>query len=327
MFDLPSLSLSPAALGVLFLYGLVTSLHCVGMCGGLVLSASLSASRKEGATGFAHSAAGYHCGRLVSYTAMGALAGGLGQILGLPHALRAALPMIGGLLVCVFGLNQLGLLKRFHINLAFCSLERLDKLFGNTFHLGLATALLPCGPLQAMQLFCLGSGSMAWGALAMASYTAGTIPLLLAFGGASRYLGRRWQRFATGSAAVIMIVLGASMVGRGMSLAGWTVRAPASPADGTVEAWKRGNLQILVTEFDPSGYPPIRLKAGIPVHWIMHMDKNYLGTCSANIEIAGLGINRSFVAGDNLLEFTPARPGRFAYHSWCGMIANTITVQ
>jgi sulfite exporter TauE/SafE len=329
MFDLASLPAGPAALALLCGYGLATSLHCVGMCGGLVLSASLSASRRSGATGFAHSAYGYHCGRLLSYTAMGALAGGLGQVLSLPHALKAGLPLVGGLLVCLLGLSHLGVLKRLHLSVSFCSLPRLEKLLGNPFHLGLATALLPCGPLQAMQLYCLGTGSLVRGALAMASFTLGTIPLLAAFGTAGQRLGPRWRGFATRTAAVIMIVLGGAMAGRGLALAGAgaSLARIGPSAGGALESWSRGNLQLLVTEFNPDGYPPIRLKAGVPVRWIMHMDRKYLGTCSSNIEIEEFKVRQSFVAGDNVLVFTPARPGVFAYHSWCGMIANTITVK
>ena len=95
MFDLAALPMGPAALSLLCGYGLVTSLHCIGMCGGLVLSVSLGASRSAGRAGFKHSASGYHCGRLISYTAMGALAGGLGQILSLPPGLKAGLPLVG----------------------------------------------------------------------------------------------------------------------------------------------------------------------------------------------------------------------------------------
>jgi plastocyanin domain-containing protein len=99
-----------------------------------------------------------------------------------------------------------------------------------------------------------------------------------------------------------------------------------APGGRPAESWTRGHLQLVVTEFDPAGYPPLSLKSGIPVRWIIHMDRKYLGSCSSNIEISDFGIRRSFVAGDNVLLFTPDQPGRYAFHSWCGMIANTITV-
>jgi hypothetical protein len=226
-------------------------------------------------------------------------------------------------------LNNLGLLKRLHPGLALGSLGRLEKLFGNTFQLGLGTALLPCGPLQAMQMYCLGTGSLARGALAMTCFTAGTIPPLYGFGIAGRHLGYRWRTVATRTAAVIMIALGGSMLGRGLALSGMTDRLVRiwAPGGRPAESWTRGNLQLVVTEFNPDGYPPLRLKAGIPVRWIIHMDRKYQGACSANIEIKGLGVSRSFVAGDNVLLFTPDKPGSYAFHSWCGMIANTLTVQ
>jgi len=56
---------------LLLAFGLVTSVHCVGMCGGLLWSQSGLGLR---------SSAEYNAGRVVSYTLFGALAGGLGQV-------------------------------------------------------------------------------------------------------------------------------------------------------------------------------------------------------------------------------------------------------
>ena len=59
-----------------FLAGIVTSVHCVGMCG--PLSCSWAISPKSG--GFMRSTALYHGGRLVSYGLVGALAGMIGTM-------------------------------------------------------------------------------------------------------------------------------------------------------------------------------------------------------------------------------------------------------
>ena len=59
-----------------FLAGLVTSVHCVGMCG--PLSCSWAVSAKPGASNFLRDTGLYHAGRLVSYALVGALAGMIG---------------------------------------------------------------------------------------------------------------------------------------------------------------------------------------------------------------------------------------------------------
>ena len=61
-----------------FLAGIVTSVHCVGMCGPLSCSWAISKSGSQGESSFLQSTALYHGGRLVSYGLAGALAGALG---------------------------------------------------------------------------------------------------------------------------------------------------------------------------------------------------------------------------------------------------------
>ena len=56
--------------------GLVTSVHCVAMCGPLACSVS-QANRGETRTTLSY--LGYHFGRLISYTSIGAICGALGE--------------------------------------------------------------------------------------------------------------------------------------------------------------------------------------------------------------------------------------------------------
>ena len=85
-----------------FLAGIVTSVHCVGMCG--PLSCSWAISAKDG--GFMRSTALYHGGRLLAYGLVGALAGTIGMMplsffqhgagIVLPWLLVLAFAMAGG---------------------------------------------------------------------------------------------------------------------------------------------------------------------------------------------------------------------------------------
>ena len=49
----------------------------------------------------------------------------------------------------------------------------------SSYYIGLANGLMPCGPLQAMQLYALSSGNWWRGALSMFCFCLGTIPLML----------------------------------------------------------------------------------------------------------------------------------------------------
>ncbi len=68
-------TLPGAGYGLLFITGLLTSLHCVGMCGGITLSQGSVGNnfRMRSATLLQ-----YHLGRLVSYTLIGIILGAAG---------------------------------------------------------------------------------------------------------------------------------------------------------------------------------------------------------------------------------------------------------
>ena len=98
-----------------FLIGLFGSLHCLGMCGPLVMAYSLHIKNPETRAsglspspwgkGFFHHLA-YHLGRLTTYGILGALAAGLFQTIGLNLFLnvRGVLILAGGALITILGL-------------------------------------------------------------------------------------------------------------------------------------------------------------------------------------------------------------------------------
>src|SRR5260370_37068455 len=69
----------PLELGLVFILGLGSSLHCVQMCGPIVLAFSLPLSRPEALRAQVH----YNAGRILTFAALGALAGALGGGIGL----------------------------------------------------------------------------------------------------------------------------------------------------------------------------------------------------------------------------------------------------
>ena len=77
-----------ASLGLVFLVGLLTSTHCIGMCGGILLAQTTDAHGMTGRSkrGLIASAA-YNGGRVVSYTAVGAVCGALGALVMLVFSL------------------------------------------------------------------------------------------------------------------------------------------------------------------------------------------------------------------------------------------------
>lgn len=167
--------------GTAFLAGLVTSLHCAGMCGPLAC-ALMPAARDDRDPQVVASV--YHLTRLAGYSVLGALAGGVG---------RWPLRLLGE-----GGLRYLPwLLVIFFLGLAFRLDQRLPRwpLLGRVYAallarlrggsrlraaaaLGLATPLLPCGPLYFLLSLALLSGSALRGAETLLAFGLGTVPLL-----------------------------------------------------------------------------------------------------------------------------------------------------
>lgn len=162
--------------------GMVASLHCVGMCG--PLSCSLIGGKAKGAeAGLSHGL--YHAGRLISYSALGALAGGFGAgLVGwFGHNPARYAPWAFAVFFLVLGLGLDGAFTRWQSRRGFgCGVVRKAyRLSGGTRGgaLGLLTPLIPCGPLYLMLWATTLTGSAADGAWAMAAYCVGTMPLLL----------------------------------------------------------------------------------------------------------------------------------------------------
>ena len=235
-FLVPS-QLAGAGMGyaALFLVGMLTSVHCVAMCGGIGLSQCLPrAAQAPGAPGTLRALAPallYNLGRVVSYTLVGALMGLAGMVLGggalaLSPLLAGVLKLLAGLLMAVMWINMLGLLpwlRRFQ--------PRLPRWFAAScgarqgagrapFLVGLLNGLMPCGPLQAMQVAALASGSPLAGALSMLAFSLGTVPLMLGLGSLAAALGQKFARQVMAAGAVLVAVLGLAMAAQGVSLAG-----------------------------------------------------------------------------------------------------------
>jgi sulfite exporter TauE/SafE len=164
-----------------FLAGLVTSLHCAGMCG--PLACALMPVRGDRSDPQVVSTV-YHMSRLAAYGALGAVAGGLG---GQPLAFvsHSALRWLPWILVLFF----LGLAFRWDrwmpkpASLGRLAFRLRGWLQGRSrtsaaCALGLATPLLPCGPLYFLLALALVSGSALRGAEFMLAFGLGTVPLL-----------------------------------------------------------------------------------------------------------------------------------------------------
>jgi len=124
-FDMESM-LQNASYAVLFIAGVLTSIHCVGMCGGIMLSQSIS---KESNNKFeaVKPALLYNLGRVISYTILGGIIGAVGSVFSLSIKSKAAVQIIAGIFMIMMGLNMagFGIFRKFQVKLprSFCKLK------------------------------------------------------------------------------------------------------------------------------------------------------------------------------------------------------------
>ena len=166
---------------VAFWAGMVTSLHCVGMCG--PLSCAWGMNGKRG--GLWKASAFYHSGRLLAYAAAGAVAGALGS---LPSDWLQTRPvaLLPWALVLAFLMLALGWEQRLPKILGFGKALRCWQTWAmrqgpskRALLLGLATPLLPCAPLYLMLGVAMSTGRASNGAGFAAAFALGTMPLLI----------------------------------------------------------------------------------------------------------------------------------------------------
>ena len=217
---------STTTLAALLAVGFLTSFHCVAMCGGLNLGQSNMAA-KAGHSPLLSNLA-YQVGRLVSYTAVGAVVGLVGSVIALSSSVQGVIMILAGALMAVCALNLFGVggaLRRLVPRPPAGVVRLLEGSFGSkgSFALGLVNGLMPCGPLQAMQLYALGTGSALRGAASMFAFCLGTVPLLFAVGFAAARMSRRFSHVMMRASAAAILVMSLSCAGRGLALSGFAL--------------------------------------------------------------------------------------------------------
>jgi len=223
--------------GMLFVIGLITSIHCIAMCGGINLSQciphnEIPTGKKIRFSTF-RPAFLYNLGRIVSYTGIGMILGFVGLLFGggdyntgFPIMVQGTLKLIAGVFMVIMGINMLGLFPWFRklqprMPKIFISKVDAEKARSKSpLIIGLLNGLMPCGPLQSMQIVALASGNPLSGALSMFLFSIGTVPLMFGLGSIVSALGKKFTQKIMSVGAILVVVLGLAMLSQGGSLSG-----------------------------------------------------------------------------------------------------------
>ncbi len=322
-------------LPIIFVIGLLASFHCVGMCGSFVASYSakkLCLGQKIEIKNHLL----YNIGRFFSYTISGGLLGLFGSAFQINSYFSGVLVFIAGIMIVVMGIRIItggkflsGIKLKLPDRLTSSINAILQKNSSKApLLIGLATATMPCGPLQAMQLYALSTGSFIKGLLAMAFYAAGTIPTMFAFGAFISTLPSVKIKNIVKISGLTIIILGLLTAGRGWSDSGLQrqVSKPINKAAGKKEVSAEqyfansvptDKYQTVEIEVTSSGFRPnvIKIKKGLPIRLIV---KDGGATACTNEIIIYNGeqeIQQKIASPQSIIKFMPADASEIKFSS------------
>lgn len=206
-----------------FSLGLLSSAHCIGMCGGFAAMVGLS---RRSTSDLVVRQLLYSSGRIATYSFLGALGGFAGAHF---SALRTGfLPIqqvfsiVAGVVLIVVAAAVLGWIPRRIQSLPgvgsllapmFCHFFQAGNRW-EVFLGGLANGFLPCGLVYAFLAQAVATGSLAGGISTMAAFGTGTVPVMVAVGGGASLASLSLRRRIFQIAACVMLVAGGATIYR-----------------------------------------------------------------------------------------------------------------
>jgi sulfite exporter TauE/SafE len=207
-------------LQVAFFIGLFGSVHCVGMCGPLVMALPVN---KAGTAWLIFDKLVYQFGRIISYTLLGIIIGLIGKQVWL-LGIQQSVSIITGILIIAAAFTRL-LKWRFFIQknggpTAFINrslVYALQHKWGHLF-IGMLNGLLPCGFVYLALVGAVNTPSVLSSAKYMFWFGMGTLPLMFIAAVGSGFITLNVRRKLNNIIPYFMLCLGIWFVMRGLSL-------------------------------------------------------------------------------------------------------------
>jgi len=202
-----------------FVLGFAGSMHCLGMCGPIVLA--LPDKSRSLKISFYSGRLFYNFGRVITYVILGFIFGALGQVISLA-GFQSALSIVLGVLVIASLFLPLSKTLDFFTNNALWR-KTLGALFRKKSHsalagIGLLNGFLPCGLVYTALAGASASGDILYGGLFMFMFGIGTIPALLVLSVVGKQTRINWQGLIKRALPAMALILGSLLILRGLSL-------------------------------------------------------------------------------------------------------------
>lgn len=195
--------------------------HCIGMCGGFIVSyttAKMDASTSKGSQIGGHTF--YNLGRVSAYTILGALFGFFGSLWDATPLMRTIMFSFAGVMMILMGLSLSGRLKFLrYIEYPIAQMGWFKKLFFSQLNsqskfsfyaLGTLNGFLPCGLVYTMLITAIATKSALLGAGVMLLFGLSTIPTLFSLGFLVGFISQnRFRHIMIEISSLIIVIYGA----------------------------------------------------------------------------------------------------------------------
>ena len=210
--------------------------HCIGMCGGFVMTYTLKIQETDRTapsrwqTIYPHLL--YNSGRVLTYVILGEIFGFLGSSLGVIFALRdiqGVLQLFAGLVMVIMGFDLAGWIPASGPDTfpGISGFKRLVRsMFNrvnrkNIFILGMILGFIPCGLVYAAGAKAAATQSILGGMITMLVFGLGTFPAMVITGLTVNLFSNKLRKQLYRIAAIMVILLGILAILRGIDAMGW----------------------------------------------------------------------------------------------------------
>ena len=206
------------------IFGLISSFHCVGMCGPIAMM--LPVDRNNEAKKITQIIT-YHIGKLTAYGILGLVFGLLGRSFYLA-GMQQQLSIIVGVLMIVVALVPEKIFAKYNFSKPIYKVitkvksnlgqQFKNKSYKSLFTIGLLNGFLPCGMVYVAIFGAIAMQSVSLGVLYMILFGIGTIPMLTAVIYVSNLLSFSFRGTLQKMIPVVAVVIGMLFILRGLGL-------------------------------------------------------------------------------------------------------------
>jgi len=207
-----------------FIFGLISSLHCIGMCGpiALMLPVDQNNSAKK-----ASQILTYHLGRLVAYSSIGLFFGLVGKGLYIAGLQQQMSVVIGIAMILVVSIPEKMFAKYNFSKPVFKIISKVkqhlgaqfkNKSYKSLFTIGLLNGYLPCGMVYVALFGAIAMQSASLGVLYMLLFGLGTVPMMSLVVYVNSFITVSFRNKVQRAIPYVAVVVGCLFILRGLGL-------------------------------------------------------------------------------------------------------------